>query len=36
MHIIKFKEDFEVSIDEGIFKFGDIIIDTTEDNENDY
>lgn len=37
MHIIEFKEDFKVYIDEGIFKFGDIIIDTTgDDDEDDY
>lgn len=28
MHIIEFKNDFEVSIDNGIFKFDTIIIDT--------
>jgi hypothetical protein len=28
MHIIDFKEDFEVSISSGIFKFGNIIIKT--------
>jgi len=28
MHIINFKEDFEVSIEDGVFYFGHIIIDT--------
>ncbi len=35
MHIIDFKEAFEVSISGGIFEFGDIKIDTTNDSEDD-
>lgn len=35
MHIVEFKEDFEVSINKGIFTFGDIIIDTANDSEDD-
>ena len=37
MHIIEFTEDFEVSISGGIFKFGDILINTADDeSEDDY
>lgn len=35
MHIIEFKEDFEVSISVGVFVFGAIIIDTTNDNSDE-
>jgi hypothetical protein len=35
MHIVEFNEDFEVSIDNGVFKFGDIIINTKDDEDNE-
>lgn len=34
MHIIDFKEDFEVSCYNGVFQFGEIIIDTSYDDED--
>lgn len=35
-HIIKFDKDFECSVNDGIFEFGDIIINTRgENDEND-
>lgn len=35
MHIIEFTEDFEVSISNGVFNFGNIIINTTDDDSDD-
>lgn len=35
MHIVEFKDDFEVSISGGIFIFGDIKIDTANDDDDD-
>lgn len=36
MHIIEFKEDFEVSISGGVFEFGAITIDTANDSSDEY
>jgi hypothetical protein len=35
MHIVKFEEDFECSVENGVFQFGDIVINTRDEDEND-
>ena len=35
LHVIDFPQDFECSCEEGIFVFGDIVIDTRQDDDRD-
>lgn len=35
MHIVTFKEDFQVECYDGVFTFGDIVINTRDDEEED-
>lgn len=35
MHVVDFDKDFKVWIEDGIFHFGDIVIDTKEDDEEE-
>ena len=35
MHVVDFDKDFKVWIEDGVFYFGDIVIDTKEDDEEE-